>query len=97
MATYSHEAKLVNGIPTLSETDVESILHKNIPRKIPFTKISIENNLQTLRDIYAKSIRPKAVKTVDEHEPCTNCGSTAFFRTGTCYTCANCAQTPGCS
>ena len=30
-------------------------------------------------------------------EPCQNCGSTRFVRTGVCYTCLICATTTGCS
>ena len=96
MESYSHEAKLVNGIPALSETDVESILHKNIKRKIPFTKISIENNLQTLREIYAESIRPESVVSHD-HQPCGECGGIDFRRTGTCFVCLTCGASQGCS
>ena len=39
--------------------------------------------------------QPKA--TSGDALPCTNCGSLALIRNGTCHLCTNCGTTTGCS
>ena len=100
MKTYSYEAKAVDGVPTLSDLDIDVILHYGIERKIQLTKEYILEHLETLRGIYADHIKPKPIITSD-HAPCMGfggkCGSTDFIRTGTCYVCFSCGTSAGCS
>ena len=100
MKTYSYEAKTVDGIPALSDFDIELILHKDIERKTPFTKELILEHLETLKGVYTDHIKPKPIITSD-HAPCMGfdgqCGSTEFLRTGTCYVCFACGTSAGCS
>jgi len=96
----SYEAKIVDGQPSLTETDIEDILHLNPARKHPFTREMILTALETLRRDWAekngKSLPPQPVVTSD-HPPCSTCGGTIFLRTGTCHVCQTCGSSQGCS
>jgi len=98
--TYSYEAKLIDGVPSLSDLDIELIIHKDVKRRHQPTKESILENLETLRNIYIEHNKPKTVISTD-HAPCMGldgkCGSTEFLRTGTCFVCLNCSTSQGCS
>jgi ribonucleoside-diphosphate reductase alpha chain len=45
----------------------------------------------------AKAASQQPTGTVGDALPCTNCGSLALVRNGTCHLCTNCGTTTGCS
>lgn len=104
MKTYSYEAKPANGIPNLTESEIQEILSQNpirvMTNRKPIEKDILIGALETLKVIYAthtgRDKTPKTVETSD-HQPCNQCGSTDFVRTGTCFCCEVCGSSAGCS
>ena len=47
--------------------------------------------------VASKSSVIQATGTSSDALPCTNCGSLALIRNGTCHLCTNCGTTTGCS
>lgn len=97
-------AKLKDGIPTLSETDIEMILHMNPMRKNTVTREAILRNLETLRRDWAEhqvsgnsGQLPDKPKVTFDLPPCPQCGGISFLRTGTCHVCQTCGSSQGCS
>jgi hypothetical protein len=51
------------------------------------------------KDVSLKVLQLEQIRSLggELSDPCWNCGSMAFQRTGTCLTCVNCQETTGCS
>jgi ribonucleoside-diphosphate reductase alpha chain len=50
-----------------------------------------------IASVGAKAAIQQPTGTVGDALPCTNCGSLALVRNGTCHLCTNCGTTTGCS
>ena len=100
MKTIIYEAKPVNGIPNLTEYQIDIIINQNNIRKregrLLITKESLLRSLETLKEIYSENLKPAPVKSTD-HSPCIKCGSISFIRTGSCFCCEICGSSQGCS
>ena len=60
--------------------------------------VSLEPLLEVKESaVAARATFQTAAKTSGDALPCTNCGSLALVRNGTCHLCTNCGTTTGCS
>jgi ribonucleoside-diphosphate reductase alpha chain len=93
---YLDRSDLVHIKPTASEVEEKAKtveLKKTQPLASPApesveTPVSVDGARMT-------SQQPKS--TSGDALPCTNCGSLALVRNGTCHLCTNCGTTTGCS
>jgi ribonucleoside-diphosphate reductase alpha chain len=92
---YLDRSDLVHIKPTADEVEAKAkvVEEKTIPVAAPVAE-PVETTVST-RALGLTMQQPKS--NAGDALPCTNCGSLALVRNGTCYLCTNCGTTTGCS
>ena len=101
---YLNRTDLVHIKPTKEEAQakLEASSKKTVTDE-PVSSVSAAPTAKAVTEVQtagagatlASSTQPKA--TSGDALPCTNCGSLALIRNGTCHLCTNCGTTTGCS
>ena len=101
MKRLSYEAKPINGIPNITEDQIQEILSQN-PMRVMTNRKPIEKDiligaLETLKvDYAAHTGRDKKPPGVVMGPPCPHCQNEFFLQTGVCLTCINCSESSSC-
>jgi ribonucleoside-diphosphate reductase alpha chain len=100
---YLDRTDLVHIKPTKEEAQAKVEAKQNKMSDTPKPTVSV-TSAPTVKPVSAaqpataasfSAQQPKA--TSGDALPCTNCGSLALIRNGTCHLCTNCGTTTGCS
>ena len=54
------------------------------------------DQIKSAYNVCSLFVKPEPVVSND-HQPCVECGSISFIRTGTCFVCQVCGSSQGCS
>ena len=92
---YLNRTDLVHIKPTEQKEDdvVQSSTEEAKPASTTVVKTKVEP--QKAGVVQKMTVQPTG--TSSDALPCTNCGSLALIRNGTCHLCTNCGTTTGCS
>ena len=102
MKPIFHEVKPVNGIPTITDQQIQDIISHN-PFRDEKHKVSAElinSSLESLKLIYANhtGIKKKEIPPgLVIGPPCPHCQNEFYRQTGVCLTCVNCSESSSCS
>lgn len=94
---YLNRTDLVHVKPQpKQETEKKPADVPKIENKI-VAEVKLDKPVTQAQNAASVSAVPKAGGTSSDALPCTNCGSLALIRNGTCLLCTNCGTTTGCS
>ena len=94
---YLNRTDLVHIKPT--QNQVEETPDSNISRAASTIKVKPAETVKEVAKatMAAQKMTVQPTGTSSDALPCTNCGSLALIRNGTCHLCTNCGTTTGCS
>ncbi len=86
---------MANAIANINRHGKDPIPTNHRSEKSPVDQIkSIEENNKILPVV---SVEPDKPTKTSDHQPCQECGSIEFIRTGTYFACIVCGASQGCS
>ncbi|MBT6234716.1 vitamin B12-dependent ribonucleotide reductase [Bacteroidia bacterium] len=99
---YLDRSDLVHIKPTKEEAQTKKDLAKAKTDDTPAAKVTPAPAAKPVSEVQAAASEasytaPQPKGTAGDALPCTNCGSLALIRNGTCHLCTNCGTTTGCS
>lgn len=94
---YLNRTDLVHIKPT--QNQIEETPEANISRAASSIKVKPAESVKEVAKatMAAQKMTVQPTGTSSDALPCTNCGSLALIRNGTCHLCTNCGTTTGCS
>ena len=92
---YLNRTDLVHIKPT--EPKEDKIIQNSTEQVKPSDSIVIKSKAEPQKAGVVQKMTVQPTGTSSDALPCTNCGSLALIRNGTCHLCTNCGTTTGCS
>ena len=92
---YLNRTDLVHIKPTEQKED--KMIQSSTEQAKPAESVVVKSTVEPQKAAAVQKMTVQPTGTSSDALPCTNCGSLALIRNGTCHLCTNCGTTTGCS
>ncbi|MBT8327759.1 MAG: vitamin B12-dependent ribonucleotide reductase [Bacteroidia bacterium] len=92
---YLNRTDLVHIKPTEQKED--TVIQSSTEQVKPAETVVVKSKVEPQKAGVVQKMTVQPTGTSSDALPCTNCGSLALIRNGTCHLCTNCGTTTGCS